>query len=122
MLAHLINKQGGVGVHRMRELGFVRTQDMFVMNRAVLPQMTCDLVHSWLNARLPRSYRVPQPALLPETLAELAKRADTLRDPELYRRMLTLFAADSATPMLSLSMTLARERELFLNQLAGNAP
>lgn len=122
VLAHLINKQGGVGVHRMRELGLVRAQDMFVMNRAVLPQMTCDLAHSWLNARLPRSYRVPQPALPPDTLAELARRADTLRDPGLYRRMLTLFAADSATPMLSLSMTLMRERELFLNQLAGNAP
>ncbi|MDO4777356.1 MAG: 3-hydroxyacyl-CoA dehydrogenase NAD-binding domain-containing protein [Cardiobacteriaceae bacterium] len=122
VLAHLINKQGGIGVHRMRELGLARAQDMFVMNRAVLPQMTSDLAHSWLNARLPRSYRVPQPALSAEALSLLAARADTLRDPELYRRMLTLFAADSATPMLSLSMTLARERELFLNQLAGNAP
>ena len=113
-LAHLINRQGGIGVHRMRELGVVRGHDMFVMNRAALPQTTLNITQSWLNARLPRSYRVPQPALSADTLAMLAARAEQVRDPVLYRQLLTLFAADPATPMLSLSLTLRRESEQLL--------
>lgn len=113
-LAHLINRQGGIGVHRMRELGVVRGHDMFVMNRAALPQTTLNITQSWLNARLPRSYRVPQPALSADTLAMLAARGEQVRDPVLYRQLLTLFAADPATPMLSLSLTLRRESEQLL--------
>lgn len=118
-LSHLINHPMPLGIHRMRELGLVRTHDMFVMNHAVLPQMTYDITHSWLNARLPRSYRVPQPALDENALAMLAERAAQSRNPALYRRMLQSFAADPATPMLSLSLTLRRESEQLLHSL-GN--
>ncbi|MDO5090716.1 MAG: 3-hydroxyacyl-CoA dehydrogenase NAD-binding domain-containing protein [Cardiobacteriaceae bacterium] len=117
VLAHLIQHQGSLSAHRMRELGLARAQDIFVMNRAILPQMTADLAQSWLTAGLPRSYRVPQPALDPATLATLGKRAAPLRDPALYRQLLTLFAADHATPILSLSLTLERERQLLQQQL-----
>lgn len=116
-LSHFINQPGSIGVHRMRELGMVRAHDMFVMNRAVLPQMTYDITSSWLKARLPRSYRVPQPALDTQTLAMLDERAAHTRNPALYRRMLALFAADPATPMLSLSLTLQRESEQWLAAL-----
>lgn len=116
-LTHLVNRPAGLGIHQMRELGLVRAQDVFVMNRAVLPQMTRDITHSWLNARLPRSYRVPQPALDAQALATLDARAAQTRNPELYRRMLHNFAADPATPVLSLSLTLRRESEQLLTAL-----
>ena len=106
----------------MREYGLVRTHDLFVMNRAVLPQITLDLTRSWLNARLPRSYRVPQPALDPQAIAQLDARAAHTRNPALYRHMLALFAADPATPMLSLSLTLHREREQLLACLRQQPP
>lgn len=122
VLAHLVNHQGSIGVHRMRETGLARAQDVFVMNRATLPHMTCDLAQSWLNARLPRSYRTPQPGLSAQALATLAARGDDLRHPALYRRMLALFTADSATPTLSLSLTLARERDLLLALLPESSP
>ena len=84
------------------------------MKSAALPQTTLNITQSWLNARLPRSYRVPQPALSADTLAMLAARGEQVRDPVLYRQLLTLFAADPATPMLSLSLTLRRESEQLL--------
>lgn len=121
-LSHLINHPASIGVHRMREMGLVRAHDMFVMNRAVLPQMTYDLTHSWLNARLPRSYRVPQPALDAPAVARLDARAASTRNPALYRRMLALFAADPATPILSLSLTLRREHEQLLAALRNQPP
>lgn len=121
-ISHCINYPDSIGVHRMREYGLVRTHDLFVMNRAVLPQITLDLTRSWLNARLPRSYRVPQPALDPQAIAQLDARAAHTRNPALYRHMLALFAADPATPMLSLSLTLRREREQLLACLRQQPP
>lgn len=109
---------GGIhSIHGARNMGLLRSHDRYVMNRSQLARMSRKMADAWIESESCRAMRYPLYKPNAEDLEWHLRRSASSPDPQRYRELIALLAAEDQQQVLSLRHFLHSENALFFRYL-----